>query len=126
MPSIAWATTDDPTFCPERRIYLDPPTDTMTYVMAPVHRCPSWRGTITRLRLGFGNTKACGTVCLQALFTQYDTRHTINNLNYARACALFYAWTGDLSFLRRNINRARLALRAFESEHCAEREGPLP
>jgi len=126
MPYIAWATTDDPTFCPERRIYLDPPTDTMTYVMAPVHRCPSWRGTITRLRLGFGNAKACGTVCLQALFTQYDTRHTINNLNYARACALFYAWTGDLSFLRRNINRARLAMRAFESEHCAEHEGPLP
>jgi len=123
-PYLAWATEEDPTFAPERRIYLDPPGEAMTYAMVPVHRCPGWRGTITRLRLCLGNAAPGGDVCLQALFTQYDTRHTINNLNHVRACALFQAWTGDLSFLRRNLNRARLALGAFESEHC--QEGPLP
>jgi hypothetical protein len=48
---------------------------------------------------------------IDSFFTVYDTRHTINNPILILASDLYFGWTGDLEFLRQNINRMRLALR---------------
>ena len=57
------------------------------------------------LRLNITDPAATGTITLQALFGQYDTRHDINNPSYVTACIDYYLWTGDLNFLRDNIKR---------------------
>jgi hypothetical protein len=82
----------------------------MVYTMIPAFRHPGWTGEITSIRLNFGNTRAA-SVCLQALFTQYDTRHNINNSSYLDGCVEYFWWTHDLTFLRRNLDRMRMALR---------------
>lgn len=116
-PTIEWTTEDKPDFSSERRIAVETPAASgVAYTMVPLYRHPEWKGEITRLRLGFGNS-AAGTVTLQALFTQYDTRHTINAQNFVRGCANYFWWTGDTAFLRANIGRLRKAIRYLMDEH---------
>ena len=112
QPYLQWTTEQEPEFAPERTMYLAPagPGPKFTYTMVPLYRHPAWRGTITRLRLCFGNPEPGGRVVLQAVFTNYDTRHTINNQNFIRGSINYFRWSGDVDFLRRNLGRMRLAL----------------
>ena len=120
QPYLEWTTRDAPGFSSARRVHFDPPEPgKMTYTMAPMYKHPRWKGDITGLRLGFGNAKPGGSVIVQAFFTQYDTRHTINSQNFIRGCAHYFNWTGDLKFLRDNINRMRSALEFVLDEHEA-------
>ncbi len=70
-------------------------------------------------RIGFGNAAPGAKVCIQAFFTQYDTRHDINSQCYIRGCTTYFEWTRDINFLRRNIDRMRLALRYDMTEFDA-------
>jgi hypothetical protein len=139
-PYVQWATKERPEFSPDRMMYfaqpaasqapamslqhaptssqdLKPaPAPTFTYTMIPVYRHPRWKGTITRLRICFGNPAPGGRVALQAVFTNYDTRHTINNQNFVRGSIIYFHWSGDISFLRDNIQRMRLAMRYLMTE----------
>lgn len=100
-------------------MYFDPVQgDVISYTMIPLYRHPQWTGEVAQLRIGLGNT-APGSVTVQALFSQYDTRHNINGQNFLRACAKYFWWTRDLKFLRAEINRMRLALRYIMTEHQA-------
>lgn len=111
QPYLEWTTEASPGFSPEKRFYF-PPIDKsqgMQYIMVPVYRSPHWQGRITRLRIAFDNP-AGAKVGVQALFTQYDTRHNINNQNFIRGCCQYFWWTRDLNFLRNNIGRIRLAM----------------
>jgi hypothetical protein len=139
QPYLQWATNDRPGFSRERIMYFSPPTGStqpmqvlkhapgsaqdvesaapaFTYTMIPVYRHPEWKGTITRLRICFGNPAPGGKVALQAVFTNYDTRHTINNQNFIRGSAIYFRWSGDVNFLRDNIQRMRLAMRYLMTE----------
>jgi len=140
QPYVQWATRDHPGFARDRMMYFDPPRGSttpqlalkhapdsaqdlqpaappaFTYTMIPVYRHPQWKGTITRLRVCFGNPAAGGKVALQAVFTNYDTRHTINNQNFIRGSINYFRWSGDISFLRENIQRMRLAMRYLMTE----------
>ena len=119
-PCLEWATKDAPEFGSERRFYFEVvASDSVVYTMIPVYKHPKWTGEITRLKLSFGNAESGAKVTIQALFTQYDTRHNINSQNFIRGCAEHFLWTGDLDFLRSNINRMRLALRYLMTEHEA-------
>jgi len=111
QPYVEWCTTGHDDYGPERRFYFAPPSrpDAFSSTMIPVHRCPTWAGTITRLRVQFDNPPGA-EVTLQAMFTQYDTRHNINNQAFIIGCDQYARWTRDLNFLRDNINRMRLAL----------------
>lgn len=110
-PYLEWTTAEAPDWSPARRIYFaSPPDGELVYEMIPVCRHPEWRGEITGLRLGFGNSGPA-TAGVQALFTQYDTRHPINNSNFIRGCAIYFTWTRDLDFLRANLGRIRKAMR---------------
>lgn len=111
-PWVEWTTSETADFSTERRVYFDPPAagDDFTYTMIPVGRHPDWRGPVTRLRVGFGNKAPGVRVTVQALFTQYDTRHNINNTVFLTGCTTYFNWTRDLAFLRENIQRMRTAL----------------
>lgn len=112
QPYLEWTTDSATEFGPDRRMYFEPiaKRDGFVFTMIPVFRSPTWSGRITRLGINFGNRSSQATAGIQALFTQYDTRHNINNQNFIRGCGQYFWWTRDLNFLRRNVQRMRLAL----------------
>jgi len=112
QPYLEWATEEEPQFRPKRRMYFDPISagQGLVFTHIPVHRSPTWRGTITRLRLNFPDSSDA-KITIHGLITAVDSRHNINNARYVEGCCDYLAWTGDLNFLRRNIQRMRLALR---------------
>lgn len=112
QPYLEWITEEDPNFSPEKRFYFHPITESqgIVYTMIPVFRSPLWTGKITKLGINFGNKSDKAKVGIQALFTQYDTRHNINNQTFIRGCCQYFWWTRDLNFLRNNLGRIRLAL----------------
>ncbi len=114
---IEWTTADQPRFSPERRAFFTAPRtkDGETRAMIPMFRVPGWAGTITGLRIHFGNTGKA-SVIIKSFHTACDTRHTINNCNFIRGCHEYFLWTGDLPFLRDELGRMRLALRFMMSE----------
>jgi hypothetical protein len=120
QPYLEWTTKANPEFTPDKRMYFDPPASgELLYTVIPVYKHPKWEGTITRLRINFGNSKPGGEVIIHSAFTQYDTRHDINGQTYIRGCVTYFNWTGDLVFLRKNVNRMRMALRYIMTEHRA-------
>lgn len=120
-PYIEWATAAAP-FDSSRRMYFEPPKGQgISYTMVPLYRHPQWTGEIRQVRIGLGNS-ATGQVALQAVFSQYDTRHNINAQDFIRGCAKYFWWSGDVPFVRENIDRMRLALRSFMREHHTEEE----
>ncbi len=113
QPFLEWVTETEPEFGSDRRFYFDTirGEQGVVYTMIPVYRSPTWKGNITRLRLSFGNQSPGGKVGIQALFTQYDTRHNVNNASFVRGCCQYFHWTGDKNYLRANLQRLRLAVR---------------
>ncbi|MBN2312064.1 MAG: hypothetical protein JXR94_24005 [Candidatus Hydrogenedentes bacterium] len=124
-PFLEWRTAEEPAFSPDRRMYFPAPapSEAFAHTAVPLYTHPRWTGRITGLRIGFDNAAPGATVQIQALFTQYDTRHTINGQNYVRGCAKYFWWTRDVDFLRRNINRMRLATAFTMREFDTENEG---
>ncbi len=117
QPYLEWTTPSATNFTSARRIYFEPAKPgQMTYTMIPAYRDPQWTGEVAQIRIGLGNS-ATGNITIQALFSQYDTRHNINSQNFIRGCAKYFWWTRDLNFLRANINRMRTALRYDMTEH---------
>ncbi len=121
--SVEWTTRDQPEFSPERRMWFSPARhsaggkagklDTSrieTRTMIPVYRLPTWKGTITRLRIGFDNPGPA-RIAIKSFHTACDTRHNINNLNFIRACHDYFVWSLDYAFLRDQVTRVRAAMR---------------
>lgn len=116
---LEWETEAQPGFSAERRMAIPRPTDgegVMTHEMIPVYRHPQWQEKITRLRLNFGNAAPGAEVTVQALFSQYDTRHNINNFDFIRGAIDVFLWTGDSDFMRAELPRIRKALRYAQAE----------
>jgi len=115
LPYIEWMREGDPEFGADRRMYFDlqktPLSGDMYHSIIPAHRHPLWRGTIRRIRISLAPGESDVRFDIDSFFTAYDTRHTINNPVFILASWLQFVWTGDLEFLRRNIDRMRLALR---------------
>lgn len=117
QPFVEWTTPEHSTFDPQRRMYFDPPGEgALTHAVVPMHRHPAWTGQIAQVRIGFGN-RGPARVVLQALFSQYDTRHNVNAQAWIRGSARYFWWTRDLAFLRGQMPRLRLALRYVMTEH---------
>ena len=111
QPYLEWKTSDEG-YSSQKRLYFEPAKSNGKIIctMIPVYQSPKWKGTITGLRIAFNNPNPSGSLVVQALFNQYDTRHNINNFNFVLGCCNYFDWTRDLSFLRQNINRMRLAM----------------
>jgi len=119
QPYLQWTTEESASFSPARRMAL-PSAALMEgpvgCVMVPVYHHPQWKGKITRLKLCFANDVAGAEILLQAIFTQYDTRHNINNFDFIRGSIDFFLWTGDLEFMREALPRLRRAMRFAQRE----------
>ncbi len=119
---VEWTTRESPEFGRERRMYFERAgggqLDTSgieTRTMIPVCRLPTWTGTITGLRIAFGNAGPA-TVVIKSFHTACDTRHNINNTNFIRGCHHCFLWSRDLTFLRRQMGRIRTAMRFMMHE----------
>lgn len=128
---VEWTTKEKPGFGPDRRFYFAPASSegralanlpmgggggqmnlgrVETRTMIPVYRVPGWTGTITGVRIGFANPGPAKVV-IKSFHTACDSRHSINNPNFIRGVHDYFAWSGDLTFLRDQIVRIRTAMR---------------
>jgi len=115
LPYVEWRREGDSEFGSDRRVYFRPEKTPLSgdfyHSILTMHRHPKWAGRIERIRICLAPGEAEGKFEIDSFFTAYDTRHTINNPIFILASARYFSWTGDLDFLRRQINRIRLALR---------------
>ncbi|PKO18097.1 hypothetical protein CVU37_07190 [candidate division BRC1 bacterium HGW-BRC1-1] len=122
-PWIEWRTTDTESFNKTKRVYFDAPsTSALTHTAIEMHTHPAWKRRVAQLRLGFGNAAPGATAVIQALFTQYDTRHNVNNTAFVLGCDAYFRWTGDTEFVRGAMPRMRTALRHMMDVHHAAAE----
>ncbi len=115
-PYLEWATESESGFSKSRRMYFDPAgAEFTTHTVIPMYLNKEWTGKVTRFRIGFDNSTGA-SVIIQALFTQYDTRQNVNNSSFIDGCSAYFRWTGDVDFLKFNIERIRIALQYLMSE----------
>ncbi|MCC7375632.1 MAG: hypothetical protein IT581_13325 [Verrucomicrobiales bacterium] len=106
-----WLKEGETEFPADRRMVIPLPRGAgVEDVSLPHYRHPDSAGTWVRLRLSFDRVSPGAALTLQRVFTAVDSRHNINNAAYLQACDDYLRWTGDLDFLRRNLQRMRLAL----------------
>ncbi len=87
------------------------------FAMIPLFKHPMWNGRIRRIRICLGNQNTGGKLHILSVFTQLDSRHNINNVQYLKGCCAYFNATRDLEFLRFNIHKMRMALTAFQYTH---------
>lgn len=122
LPYIEWMREEDTDFGEDRRVYIqneDPRWSSITGVnhsIITMYRHPKWEGKIKRIKIVLAPGESEGEFDIDSFFTVFDTRHTSNNPNFIFACWNYFRWTGDIEFLRQNINRMRLALRYMQTE----------
>jgi len=109
--SVEWRRGGDIGFGADRRVEIPSAAVTSAGILLPLYLHPRWTGRIVRLRFRFSGVELGARVAVQALFSSYDTRHSINNLAFIRACGQYALWTRDADFVSRNIDRVRKALR---------------
>lgn len=115
LPYIAWLREADNDFSTERRMYFYPDKTHLSgelwhHSIIPLYTHPLWKGKIKKIKICLYPGKCEGNFFIDSIFTTFDTRHTINNPIYILACRLYFNWTGDVEFLRRVINKMRMAL----------------
>ncbi|MEN6428555.1 MAG: glycosyl hydrolase family 65 protein [Phycisphaerales bacterium] len=115
LPYVEWLCEGETQFGSDRRVYFAPEKTPLSgdcyHSIMAMYRHPRWTGRIERIRICLAPGESQGRFEIDSFFTAYDTRHTINNPIFILASARYFKWTGDLDFLRRQINRMRMALR---------------
>jgi hypothetical protein len=127
-PFIQWTTKEQPDFSDERKVAFGVPEGIAAGlpvdVDVPIHTVTRGEGSITRLRIGFGNTEP-GEVAILRFFTSVDTRHNVNNANFVLAAATYFNWTGDMDFLREFIGTQRRIFRYSMEEFSIRDHGVI-
>lgn len=110
--ALKWQREGDLDFPLEQQLQFSIPASDNAWedIDLPLYRHPAGTGRLTRLQLTLHGVPAGSEITLHRWFTAVDSRHNINNAAYLQACDEYLRWTGDLDFLRRNIQRMRLAL----------------
>jgi hypothetical protein len=125
-PYLQWTTAEHPEFSDERKVAFEVPTASAPNqpvdVDIPIHPVTHSEGTLTRLRLGFGNTET-DQITILRLFTSVDTRHNWNNANFTIAAVTYFDWTGDMDFLRDFIGKLRQIFRYSMEEFSVRQNG---
>lgn len=115
VPYVEWLRQIDTDYSSDRRVYFyadkTPLSREYQHSIMTMYRHPRWQGKIKRIRISLAPGESKVEFEIDSFFTVYDTRHTINNPIFILASCRYFNWTGDLDFLRRQINRMRLALR---------------
>jgi len=112
-PYLEWTTTEELEFSATRRVAIPrEPARTagdLSLLAVPVYRHPEWKGTITRLLIGWDNPEAV-KLDVAAIHSGIDSRHPITGSLFVRGSCDYFNWTGDVEFLRANIERMRRAI----------------
>lgn len=121
LPYVEWLREGDTAYSPERRVYFEAETTALSesgqyHSILAMYRHPKWQGKITRIRISPAPGESEVTFDIDSFFSVYDTRHTINNPIFVMASRYYFNWTGDIDFLRKNMNRMRTALRYQQTE----------
>jgi len=115
IPYVEWLRETDTDYSTDRRVYFYPDKTPLSreyeHSIMTMYRHPQWQGKIKRIRISLAPGESDVTFEIDSFFTVYDTRHTVNNPILVLASCRYFNWTGDFDFLRRQINRMRLALR---------------
>jgi len=128
-PYLEWTTDQRAEFSEDRRvpIRIDPDLGAqyrggLQLSAVPMYRNPKWNGKITRLRIGWANDEST-EMTVRSLHTAIDSRHPITGALFVRGCVDYFNWTGDLDFLRSNIDRMRTAIAYMIREFQVSRYG---
>lgn len=123
-PYVEWINASTEEFSTDKRFYFDPvESGNLVYTMIPVYKHPAWKGRVKGLRIGFDPQGTEATVGIDSFFTQFDTRHSINNSSFILGSDNYFRWSGDINFLRSNIERIRAAmLYILTSYHLVEKK----
>ena len=116
-PYLEWTTERNRSYSSKRRIYFDAARDMekQTVSVIPLGEVTDEEDVFTGFRIGFGNTQPAKIV-IQALMTAADSRHNINNSVWIIGCSDYIHQTGDVEFIKQQIDRFRLALRYVMTE----------
>ncbi len=120
--SLEWTTDKDTHFSKDRRIYFNVPDPDSpdSFTMIPVYKLSAWKGKITQLRFRFEDIES-SSIIIKKIYTSVDSRHNINNFCYLQGCLDYLNWTGDMVFLRENIQKMRHALKYSLHEFQVEK-----
>jgi hypothetical protein len=125
-PYVQWTTAEHADFSDERKVAFGIPASAVSGqpvdVDVPIHPVTLGNGSITRLRVGFGNTEN-DSVSILRIFTSVDTRHNWNNANFVLAAASYFNWTGDVDFLRGFIGTQRRIFKYSMEEFAVREQG---
>jgi hypothetical protein len=122
-PKIHWLLEDETEWKPDRFAHVARPSDSnnMQYANVPLYRQPGYAGMLNRYRMVI-NHAAGSTIDLKSIITAIDTRHPTTNWNFLQACGAYFTWSGDLDFLKLNIDRMRVAARYGIEEFSVDKE----
>ena len=115
-PYVEWLRDEDMDFGPDRRVYFYGDKTPMSEVsgfkhsLITMYHHPKWKGKIKRIRIVLAPDESEVSFEINSFFTVYDTRHSVNNSIFILASSKYFCWTGDIDFLRKNIDRMRLAM----------------
>lgn len=112
VASLDWQSDGDPEAPEGRRIEIPLPDrdDAEVDLDVPLYRQPKWGLPIKRFRIRIEGAAPGSEIHVIRMFTAIDSRHNVNNAAYLQGCDDYLRWTGDLEFLRRNIQRMRVSL----------------
>lgn len=121
--ALEWRHGDEAEFDPNRCVEFAIEPGGMRHVPVELPREISTSDAISQFRIRALDAAAGDTLVLQAIFSQYDTRHSINESAYLIGCADYLAWTRDHEFRASNLARMRAALEHLIVEFHLEAEG---
>ncbi len=124
---LGWCHIGDSDFSSDRRVddrLVADDADAWVYHTFRLYDQPNWEGRIERIRVHLPPEPG-QVYCLDSVFTVYDTRHPINNASFVIGACDYFRWTGDVAFLRANIDRLRHAMRFHVTELGIEEHGVI-
>jgi len=125
-PRIEFTTEAFPEFDESRSVPVPledaPPGLGLMFSMVPMFTHPEWKDHFTGLRLRWENAEP-QEVVVRSVHTAVDSRHPITNSLFVMGCADFFRWTGEVEFLKQNIDRIRKVVAYARSEFAFEENG---
>jgi len=95
--------------------------DGLQYANVPLHLEEGYQGRVEQYRLRIDQASG-SRITLKSIITAIDTRHPITGALFVRGSSELFLWSGDVDFLRKNIDRMRLAVDYTLKEFSVEEQ----
>ncbi len=117
---LDWITEKNPEYTQKQRSYFSVKQQSGTlHTAVPLYPMLDVQDTLTQIRLNILGAEGAN-ITIARTFTSVDSRHRVNNLVWIQGSTDYLRWTGDLNFLRTQMNRWRKALRYAIDEFQVE------